>query len=135
MVTAIELSCYIIFFHHIRHHNNTVATAVVSQSVLKQRNRTNAISMLGLFITFFLEVCFIIFVGIITTLFDQEWIREYPSALKDIDFALVPWIQILTSSPIKQFRQKISTRDQHIELNRPIGKGISPGDPINRKTE
>jgi len=115
MVIALELSCYIIFFHHIRHHNNTVATAVLSQSVLKQRNRTNAISMLGLFITFILEVCFVILVGIISTVFDQEWFREYPSALKGFDFALVPWIQILTSSPIKQFRQKMSGQVHHME--------------------
>ena len=70
-LTALEWFCYFVLFAHISHHNNNIARAVLSQSAIKQRNRTNSISMLGLFITWFLEVIYITFVGIVVTIFAQ----------------------------------------------------------------
>ena len=114
-LTALEWFCYFVLFVHISHHNNSIGRAVLSQSAIKQRNRTNAISMLGLFITWFLEVIYITFVGIVGPMFDQEWFRDYSAAFKDLDFVLIPWIQILTSSPIKRFRHKLTANMHQME--------------------
>ena len=38
-VAILELACYISFYHHIFHHNNTVAVTVVKPAVIKQRNQ------------------------------------------------------------------------------------------------
>jgi hypothetical protein len=48
--------CYIIFFHYVTYHNNNIAINVLKPSVIKQRNNTNAISMLGLFASWLMEI-------------------------------------------------------------------------------
>ena len=114
-LTALEFACYFIFFLHIHHHNNTVAATVLNKTAIKQRNRTNAISMMGLFITWILEVCYITVTGIVVTVYNQEWFREYSALLRDFDFVLIPLVQILTSPPIKQFKQRVDESEQHID--------------------
>jgi hypothetical protein len=103
-LTVIEMLCYIVFFLHVTAHNNRIAATVLQPCVIKQRNRTNAISMLGLFATWFLQMCYIIGNGLLISLFEEEWIREYSTLLKDFKFVWIPWIEIVTSAPINRFR-------------------------------
>ena len=102
-LTFIEMLCYIVFFHHIMVHNNSIAATVLQPGVIKQRNKTNAISMLGLFATWFIQMCYILGNGLLISLFDAEWLRDYSAFLKDFKFVWIPWIEIVTSAPIKRF--------------------------------
>ena len=106
LLVALDFVCSAISFSHIYHHDNYVAVTVVSQSVVKQRNKTNAISMVGLFVTWFLQVGHIIASGFIVFMFDMVWLREYTSLSRIVDFVLIPWIQIRTSTPLKQYEQR-----------------------------
>ena len=47
LMTLLEVSSYLIFFHYISKHNKTIAANVLKPSVIKQRNRANAVSMYG----------------------------------------------------------------------------------------
>jgi hypothetical protein len=52
-LNLVEVTSYAIFFCHVTVHNNTVGLAVHEPHVIKQRNRTNAISMVGQLITWY----------------------------------------------------------------------------------
>ena len=108
MLVLVEFACYAISLWHIFHHDNYVAVKVLSQSVIKQRNRTNAISMVGLFVSWSWQVLQIVLSGFVVTMFDLVWFREYSSLLRTMDFVLIPWIQINTSPPLKQYKEKKS---------------------------
>ena len=101
-LNLIEMLCYGVFFHYVTYHNNNIASAILQQSVIKQRNNTNAISMLGLFASWLLEIWYIFFVGLLAFEFDISFLREVAAALKDFDFILIPIFQTLTSVPIKK---------------------------------
>ena len=58
--------------------------------------------MLGLFASWVLEIWFIMIVGIFSTKFDMDWLREVSATLKDFDFVWVPMIQILTTPPMRK---------------------------------
>ena len=106
--------CYGIFFHYVTNHNNNVAATVLKQLVIKQRNRNNAISMLGLSASWLLEIWYILFVGLFTFGFESSSMREIAAVLKDFDFLLIPVLQILTSAPIKKsFFTKSSEKSQY----------------------
>jgi hypothetical protein len=106
LFTIIEMATYIVFFCHIAYHDNRIAINVLQPSVIQKRNSVNAISMVGLFTTWILEIFYISSVGLLTTLYDIEWLREFSSIFKDVDFVLVPWIQILTTAPIRKYIQQ-----------------------------
>jgi hypothetical protein len=95
--------CYVIFFYHVTVHNNSIAAAILQPSVIKQRNRTNAISIIGLFATWTIQIGFILINSIILYFFELEWVREYLALLKDSFFFLLPLTEIVTSAPIKRF--------------------------------
>ena len=59
--------------------------------------------MLGLFAIWFIQMCYILGNGILISLFDGEWLRNYSALLKDFKFVWMPWIEIATSAPIKRF--------------------------------
>ena len=106
-LTMLEMICYIIFFHHVACHNNNIAANVLQPSVIKERNNTTAISVLGLFLVWLVKLCYISSVGLFTTFYEMEWFREYSSLIKDFDFVWIPWIEILTSAPIRGRNRKV----------------------------
>ena len=90
-------------FHHIAYHDNNIAVAILKQSVIDKRNRSNAISFFGLFITWSMDILYIIFSGFVFTIYNSEWLREIVSTLKNIEIVLVPLIQISTTPCLIQF--------------------------------
>ena len=96
-----ECVCYFVFFNYIYHHDNHFAAGVISTSTLKYRNRTNAISMVGQAFNLFLQIWYILVVGIIYAIFRGTLLREVAASLKAIDFLIIPLIHIKTSEPIK----------------------------------
>jgi hypothetical protein len=71
------------------------------------RNRANAISLTGLFATWCLEICYIIFGGLLSIVVtDSNFIREFVSALIPFEYYFIPLVQIYTSAPIRKFLSK-----------------------------
>ena len=98
-----EFCCYLVYFHHIFHHDNNVAAGVISTSTLSSRNRSNAISMAGQIISWITEVWYLAFLGLLSIVLKGSTLREVATMIKIADFFLVPLIQVMTSSPIQKF--------------------------------
>ena len=104
--TMIELVSYALVFKHIAYHDNHVACHILQPEVIQRRNRSTTISMLGLLLCWLLDVFYISCTGLLFTLYDFGRLRELASLLKTVDFVLVPWIQTLTTPPIRKFIQR-----------------------------
>ena len=103
VLSFVEFVCYVVFFLHLHHHDNQIAAAVISQSVLKLRNRNNAVSMLARFLTWILRIWFVILAGALSTVFKIENLREISALVKSSDFCVIPLLQIVTTSSMKHF--------------------------------
>ena len=103
MFTIQEILSYTILFHHISYHNNIIAANGLSATVIKQRNRTNAISFVGQFLGWVMEVWYVILVGLLSAVYNMESVREISSLLKDLEFVLIPLVEVYTSFPITKF--------------------------------
>jgi len=114
-LTTVELISYAILFHHIADHDNNIAASILQQSVIDKRNRSNAISLFGLFLTWSMDILYIIVNGFIFTISNSEWLREVLSTLKNVDFVLVPWIQISTTPCLIQFIKNAQEQSIKIE--------------------
>jgi hypothetical protein len=102
--TIVEISSYFILFHYIAQHDNKTAIGVLHQSVIKKRNRVNAINLTGLVMGWQMEVWFIILVGILSLFIDSHVLGEVSTVLKHFEFYLVPLVQVHTSDPLKKSR-------------------------------
>ena len=79
----------------------------LGESVIRARKRRNAISLVGLFATWVLEMTYII-VGAILAVFtsDSNILRETINIMISFGYYLIPLIQIQTTPSIKSFMQK-----------------------------
>jgi hypothetical protein len=103
LINIIEFSCYIIIFYIIFKHDNIEAVLILKPSVIKQCNRTNAVTMTGQIICFFIEIWFLIIVGLMAIPYNEFLMREWAGIIKAVDFFLIPLVMVLTSSPLKNF--------------------------------
>ena len=103
ILTIIELCCYLFYFQYIYHHDNNIAARVVSQTTIRMRNKTNAISMIGQVTSWVMEIWYIVLVGLLSTMFQVDSLREVAVLVKATDHFLIPLVQIFTSAPIKRF--------------------------------
>ena len=100
-----EMVCYLLLFHHIYQHDNTVAILILNSDVIKIRNSRNAISLMGQLCTWLLEtsyfllLMFFIYFGVAT----NQGNREKASIIKLSEFTLLPLVQILGSPPLRKF--------------------------------
>jgi len=53
VLNLIEIFSYSVLFADIRNHNNTVGSQILEAKIIKQRNRVNAITMFGQFVTWY----------------------------------------------------------------------------------
>ena len=116
LFAMIELICYIAIFHYISHHNKNVASVVLSDKVIKQRNRTNAISFFGQFAAWIMKVWYVIIFGILYAANIGGTVREIIPLIKNFEFVLIPLVEIYTSAPIKTFmvrRLEMLTNDNN----------------------
>ena len=100
--TLMEMFSYIIFFLHLTNHNMNIAAPILNPSVIKHRNETNAITMLGLFACWLLDVWYLVLAGILAAEFEMDLVKEVSAAFKDFDFVWIPLLQILTSSIMRK---------------------------------
>jgi hypothetical protein len=101
--TLTELCCYLAFFQHVLYHNNSIAVGVVAPSVLKNRNKTNAITMAGQAASWIMEIWYIVIVGVLSTIVQVDILREISVVVKALEFCLIPFVQIYTSAPIRRY--------------------------------
>ena len=102
-LTIIELCCYLAYFQYIYHHDNKVAAKVVSQTMIRIRNKTNAISMVGQVTSWIMEIWYIVLVGLLSTMFQVDRLREVAVLIKTTEYFLIPLVHVITSAPIKRF--------------------------------
>ena len=102
ILTLIEITCYVIIFHHIHHHNNNIGAVVLSEKIIKHRNRTNAISFFGQFLAWVMRIWYVVI--FIFVFHVKISLREIIPMIKNFEFVLIPLVEIYTSAPIKTFR-------------------------------
>ena len=105
LFTLIEFISYVLIFSHIAYHDNRVACNILHPDVIQRRNRSTTISMFGLLLCWLIDVSYISCTGLMFTIYYNERLREFLSLLKMVDYVLVPWIQTLTTPPIRKFIQ------------------------------
>ena len=116
--TTIEILSYTIIFHYIRNHNNNNTVGIIDPSIVKMRNRINAISLSGLFAGWLMEVWYIVLVGFLSLMFDSKLLREVSTVLKYYEYYLIPLVQIHSSPPIRKFMSTSQPND--------IGNSVFP---------
>ena len=102
-LNIIELYCYTIFFGHVYYHDNNVAISVVRHDVVRQRNRTNAISMAGLFATWLMELAYFCWLVYFLSQSSFEEYREALTIVKMAEFVVVPTVQVITSPSLRRY--------------------------------
>ena len=106
-LTSIEVTSYVILFRYVWRHDNKTANSVLDTKVINLRNRANAISLTGLFATWALELCYVVFGGVLSIVItDSNFIRELVSALIPFEYYFIPLVQVYSSVPIRNFKSK-----------------------------
>ena len=76
---------------------------IVKKEVVRQRNQNTAISMVGLFATWVLEMAYNIWLALFVWLGYSQQLRELLTIVKMAEFVIMPIIEILTSPPLRKF--------------------------------
>ena len=103
LLNIAELGCYITIFSYLSYINKKNASSVLKPSIIRDRNRSNAISLTGQAIGWVMEVWYIILVGVFSTIYKFELTRELSPIIKLFEFALIPLVEIYTTPPLKSF--------------------------------
>ena len=99
----IELVCYLVLFHYIYHHNKSIGAIVLRPELIHQRNRKNAITMVGQFCSWILELSYFFLLIFFATRLYHDQRREIASIIKLSEFSFIPLVQIITTSSMTQF--------------------------------
>ena len=103
LVTLSELSIYVIFFRFIyRHDNNERLRRLLDPSIIKQRNRTNAITFFGTFCSFLFEISIWI-LHVLVMFAGKKFILlgATISISRTISFTCMTVIEVVTSSSLR----------------------------------
>ena len=113
LVTISELSIYIILFRFMYlHDNNDRLRRLLAPNIIRQRNKTNAITFFGQFCSFLFEVS--IWILFIFTMLiggkNSVGLLAASSILKTISFTCMTIIEVMTSSSLrsKMYKQFVS---------------------------
>ena len=66
--------------------------------------------MVGQLASWIMEVWYLVLVGVLSTNFDMDFLREVAPLLKHLEFFLIPLVQIYTSPPIKKYLSSKTTK-------------------------
>ena len=98
----IELTCYLVFFHHIFTHDNGNIKKLLTKECIRQRNRRNAITFLGQFWGFGIEFAFmIIFTTTIVLGGTYTQFKAVAIALNILQFGALSMVEVLASEPLR----------------------------------
>ncbi len=101
LMTLTELFCYISIYLYAKKTTNNVG-GILRDSVIRERNKGNAISLYGQIATWFIEFYYVFLVGFFVNYFNGDVVREITPILKHFDFVLVPLVQVYTTPPLKK---------------------------------
>jgi hypothetical protein len=99
---VVEMSSYIMLFLEQKASTANVSKSL-SETVVKNRHRTNAISLSGQFITCIAGGWYIFMGLIITYITRSEKSREIAALFRVSQFGVIPAIEIYTSPPLTRF--------------------------------
>ena len=91
--SLVELSCYVAIFLYTRKMTNSMGS-LLRESVIRERHRCNAISLLGQIVSWFIEFWYACIVGLVVNFYDSDLLREVTPILKHLDFVLIPLVQV-----------------------------------------
>jgi hypothetical protein len=103
LLNITELGCYITIFCYLSFVNKRNASSVLKPSVIRDRNRSNSISLTGQAAGWIMEVWYIILVGVFSTIYKFELTRELSPIIKLFEFVLIPLVEIQTTPPLKRY--------------------------------
>ena len=103
LLELIEVSSYLVLFHHLYHHDNQVVKSILRPEVIKLRNKKNAISFLGQLSTWILETLYTLLLIYFISWRQKSALRELASFIKLSEFTLIPLVQILCTPPLRAF--------------------------------
>jgi hypothetical protein len=92
-----------VLFNYIYNHNKNIGATVLQPEVIRQRNRKNAISMVGQFCSWILELSYFFLLIFFATRLYHDQRREIASIIKLYEFSLIPLVQIFTTASMRQF--------------------------------
>ena len=102
LMTLLEISIYICFFHHIyKHDNSERIRLLLDQETIKRRNKKNAVTFFGQFCSFVIEIILMAFLILQASM---NWNNAYGIAfvwIKLIGFASISIVEVLTSSTLR----------------------------------
>ena len=101
---AIELACYLAFFQHLASHDNSMLKKkVLNTGQVKSRRRENAITFLGQFYGFGVEV--LLYVSLMYTLREKESIGYRVAIVVGVwlEFAIISIVEVMTSNNLREY--------------------------------
>jgi hypothetical protein len=57
----------------------------------------------GQFAGWVMEIWYVLLIGLLSGFYNMEKMREFSSLVKDLEFVLIPLVEIYTSLPIRNF--------------------------------
>lgn len=104
VLTVAEMCSYCYLFYYVWKHDNKEAARLLSENIIRKRNRANALSLMGNFSTWLVNMIYVIGAGFVPVLFSNSVsVKEVTSFLKFFDYLVVPFVQIKTSPPLRRF--------------------------------
>lgn len=98
-ITVIEIFIYICFFHHVyKHENKERILQLLDKETIKRRNDKNAISFLGQFCSFTIEISGMIIMFVCTK---NKFLLPLIPCVRVIGFTLMALLDVLTSSQLR----------------------------------
>ena len=100
-MTSMELSCYLIFFHHCYKNDNGPIKHLLPKAETKRRNQRNAITFLGQMYGFIIEFSFMLGT-LLSTLEPNIAAKEIAGLVAMLGYGIMSAIIVLTSDPIRK---------------------------------
>ena len=113
LLTASEIIIYVVFFHHIyKHDNNDRLRRLLDPTVIKGRNRRNAITFFGEFCSFVLELIGFLLIAVAYTIGNRtNQLILIANAYWRLTFTIKPMVEVITSDVLRAKIYKINLYD------------------------
>ena len=105
----LEIFCYLIIFLE-QSESTKKVSRYLNETTVKARDRMNAISLSGQFLTWAAGSWYIVLGLIISATDKTDRGRELAAVVRLSQFGIIPAIEIVTSPPLKRFAQSLISR-------------------------
>jgi hypothetical protein len=110
LLTVSEIIIYVVFFHHMYKHDNSVSLRrLLEPKVIKGRNRRNAITFFGQFCSFLLELIGLLLIAVSYTIGSRNnHLILITHAYWRLTYTLKPMVEVITSDVLRAKILKIN---------------------------